>query len=567
MRIGLFVRWSSTLSALALLLWPLVPLATLRPVPLSPTVMTDYGKGVRVDLEALALKVVSNAEGRSRLLVLENGQPLPVPNVASGDVRSLGQGRYSHWGPELTFAASDNTDPRTNGRTYSLEVPQNLLDYVRTHWPGWKKWEHIALPAGWISGLLLLALPWAPLTNLPVSHRRHWWRQRTVPCLAVYGGLIGLAWLFYANALDIAHPGPRLFFGLIAASLLFVFLLWPYANWRGENRFRFAARMGVLPRFAAGAVNTILGIALLLFAVEAAARSFPVIDSFGNNPGYRYLWPAWFGPRNSLGFLDKEPGQKKGPRVLLLGDSFTEGAGVAVHRRYSTPLEERLQAVDPSMDVVNAGICSLDTLREAEILEQVGDKVRPDVVVVGYVLNDAECDVPGAAPPSWGQQIVGKVFQHADTLFLQTLHSYAYYRVKAFRERWLCHSEDYVELARRQHAPGSPGWQRVLNGLDRIAGWCDQRGVQRNLVVFPYFMAGRDRGWDIAGQVVAAATARGFQARSTLDDYGDQLAPLGISAFDAHPNRFAHARMAERLFEFLGPLKLAYHAPEGRLQR
>ena len=38
------------------------------------------------------------------------------------DIRSLGGGRFSHWGNNLFFSASDNTDPRTNGRTYTYQI-------------------------------------------------------------------------------------------------------------------------------------------------------------------------------------------------------------------------------------------------------------------------------------------------------------------------------------------------------------------------------------------------------------------------------------------------------------
>jgi hypothetical protein len=44
-----------------------------------------------------------------------------VPGMQPHDeIRALGQGRYSIWGREVYFSASDNTDPRTNKRSYRL---------------------------------------------------------------------------------------------------------------------------------------------------------------------------------------------------------------------------------------------------------------------------------------------------------------------------------------------------------------------------------------------------------------------------------------------------------------
>jgi hypothetical protein len=56
----------------------------------------------------------------------EDGVPLPHAQMLSRDIAAFGKGRY--WiGPEhLDLSSSDNTDPRTNGRTYSLQLPAHL---------------------------------------------------------------------------------------------------------------------------------------------------------------------------------------------------------------------------------------------------------------------------------------------------------------------------------------------------------------------------------------------------------------------------------------------------------
>ena len=38
------------------------------------------------------------------------------------EIREKGSGRYSHWGTHLWFSASDSTDPRINGKTYSISA-------------------------------------------------------------------------------------------------------------------------------------------------------------------------------------------------------------------------------------------------------------------------------------------------------------------------------------------------------------------------------------------------------------------------------------------------------------
>ena len=57
---------------------------------------------------------------RSTALVFEGDRLLGPAHAQHDDIRTLGGGRFSHWGRRLYFAASDNSDPNDNGRTYFL---------------------------------------------------------------------------------------------------------------------------------------------------------------------------------------------------------------------------------------------------------------------------------------------------------------------------------------------------------------------------------------------------------------------------------------------------------------
>lgn len=64
--------------------------------------------------------LLSDRESVSRLAVFENGQPLGPAHASHADIRVLGGGRFSHWCDKVYFSASDNSDPRTNGRKYTV---------------------------------------------------------------------------------------------------------------------------------------------------------------------------------------------------------------------------------------------------------------------------------------------------------------------------------------------------------------------------------------------------------------------------------------------------------------
>jgi hypothetical protein len=65
----------------------------------------------------------SNNPRRSRSLLCENGEPIGTPHSIHEDIRSGGAGRFSHWERWLIFSTSDNSDPNTNDRQYTLVRP------------------------------------------------------------------------------------------------------------------------------------------------------------------------------------------------------------------------------------------------------------------------------------------------------------------------------------------------------------------------------------------------------------------------------------------------------------
>jgi len=65
-------------------------------------------------------RLMSDADIGSRLAIYEDGRPLGPGHAMHDDIRRLGEGRYSHWGAAILFSTRDNTDPRSNGRRYTV---------------------------------------------------------------------------------------------------------------------------------------------------------------------------------------------------------------------------------------------------------------------------------------------------------------------------------------------------------------------------------------------------------------------------------------------------------------
>ena len=66
-------------------------------------------------------RLLSDRESASRVIVFEGDRALGPGHATHEEIRSRGHGRYSHWGPQVYFSSSDNSDPRTNGRAYRIE--------------------------------------------------------------------------------------------------------------------------------------------------------------------------------------------------------------------------------------------------------------------------------------------------------------------------------------------------------------------------------------------------------------------------------------------------------------
>lgn len=107
---------------------------------------------------------------------------------------------------------------------------------------------------------------------------------------------------------------------------------------------------------------------------------------------------------NALGFRDaREYPLAKPPgtfRIVVLGDSVTFGHGAPYETSYPYLLEQRLRSWRPDVkwEVWNLGIPGYNTAQELAYLNEVGERYAPDLVIVGFFLNDFTGFEPVAQP-------------------------------------------------------------------------------------------------------------------------------------------------------------------------
>lgn len=109
---------------------------------------------------------------------------------------------------------------------------------------------------------------------------------------------------------------------------------------------------------------------------------------------------------NSKGLRDREfEYVHSGSRILVLGDSYVFGWGELIENTYPKLLENILNC-----EVMNAGIYGYNTVQESEFLKREGMKYGPDLVILGFVMNDAEPQYVIPINPLWETERVKSWF-------------------------------------------------------------------------------------------------------------------------------------------------------------
>ena len=63
----------------------------------------------------------------SRLFLFEDGYQIGSPHTGIGLIERDGNGNFSHWDGNLYFSTSNNSDPNTNGRSYTVALSNTRL--------------------------------------------------------------------------------------------------------------------------------------------------------------------------------------------------------------------------------------------------------------------------------------------------------------------------------------------------------------------------------------------------------------------------------------------------------
>jgi lysophospholipase L1-like esterase len=284
------------------------------------------------------------------------------------------------------------------------------------------------------------------------------------------------------------------------------------------------------------------------------APNAQAIHRFGSNPrGYFDGNGNLSYQTNALGWRSPETTLEKAPgrfRILGIGDSFTFGTGVRLEHLFLTRLAERLEAQAPGrFEVLNLGVMGFNTSHELHLLRNAGLDLDPDLVVICYVLNDAEF----LRPPSQqrqGSATATAFARSASGSSASLLYDHLRERVRNRRARTAA-----VTRILADYADGAPGFASVAHSLMEIGSLARESGIPVVLMIFPNLWE-LNEGYPFApahAKVAAAAERAGIPVLDLIDAFrGEDGVSLWVHPSNQHPNEEAHDIAGRALYEFLG---------------
>lgn len=289
---------------------------------------------------------------------------------------------------------------------------------------------------------------------------------------------------------------------------------------------------------------------------------------------------------NSHGFRDYEYPEEKPEgtiRIVCLGDSFTAGDGVYMEETYPKILEsilnERYGELN-KFEVINTAVVSYSTAEEWYVLRKWGMRFDPDIVLIGFYLNDS-------SPSTWrylelkkaGYQMPPRQLTHYEFPFKNTeivgqegrqgMHISNIlvtikYPQKLFLHKWFVSIVNSKRIVRDIKQFYLSLWDDEINeeGLRELAETFNKMGkLQENrslpfvLAVFPWLQYLDDSYpfEQIHERIDAMCGENNLGTIQLLDNFRalDSSVPLWAHESDHHPSTDLHRIAAEEIADYL----------------
>ncbi len=269
---------------------------------------------------------------------------------------------------------------------------------------------------------------------------------------------------------------------------------------------------------------------------------------------------------NSSGFRDvREYKRAKGEsifRIIVFGDSFTFGAGVAQEKIFTSQLERLLnegrENSGPRFEVFNFGIHGYNTVQEKMLLSEKALSYQPDMVIINFNVSDAE--INDLTPLSVRKPQPSR--KAKDISFFHRLRRYVLVNIRVRFGRFYLFAflrnridgilYKYGHLRRGiadDLAQGTEGWKACRQAFRDIKNITEREGIRLLVLIWPqleHLTKGEYPFFDKHELLKSALREYGIKYIDLFEAFeGHYYRELWVNHWDAHPNARGHLMAAE----------------------
>ncbi len=229
-------------------------------------------------------------------------------------------------------------------------------------------------------------------------------------------------------------------------------------------------------------------------------------------------------------------------RIEVLGDSISFGWGVNQEQTFEAELQKLFERSAPGKyQVLNLAVSGYNTQDEVNLFLHRGALMEPDLIVLGYCLNDPELD---PLQPLKAFYQPDRIWQRSHLLRLLRLAEWKY-------QVWRKGGNDYCLYLHND----ARSWLSVNRAMMRLELWARKREVPVIVMIFPDL---GNEEWpeypylELHDRVATTASSLGFLVLDLYPVYRPQSrSVLIVSPDDPHPSPIAHKITAKALESFI----------------
>jgi hypothetical protein len=228
-------------------------------------------------------------------------------------------------------------------------------------------------------------------------------------------------------------------------------------------------------------------------------------------------------------------------RIAFEGDSIAMGWGVALNETMPMQVLSTLKAQGRRVDGFNLGVGNYNTAQELASYKDLGAKMKPDIIVLIYFINDGE-PMPIYDDHNWLEE-----------------HSEAYIVMK-YRFDTLMRSSgevpDWKTYYRDLYKDDAPGWKKTQEAIVGFAELAKDAGIQLIVVHVPELHELKPYPFaDVTAKVRSVVEAQGVPFVDLLPTVENLDPPsLWVTVPDPHPNGVADIAMTKGIVPALIPM-------------